>query len=790
MKSNNIPTVFVIFGATGNLIEEKIAPALFYLFKENKLPDKLKVVGFSRQKLSDEAYSGRVMDMLAKHNFTDTKMCTDFCKLFSYQAGDFATQADYVELAKALKKIDDAWGVCTNKLFYLAVPPIFYEIILNNLADSGLTIPCSVEEGWSRVIVEKPFGNNLETAKSLDMILGSLFKEEQIYRIDHYLGKEMIQNVLSFRFSNNIFEQIWDKNSIEKIEIFLNETIGVEERGSFYDNVGALQDVGQNHLLQMLALLTMEKPLTLSSDEIRKRRADILKTLIPLSIDDIQAQTYRAQYQGYKEIKGVKPESQRETYFKIKLSLSSHHFLGVPIIIESGKRLHTLKKGVEISFRHQLPSFYPKEEQGRYTNKISITLEPEESIKIDFWAKKPGSKFEMEMKTFDFMFDYKKFSGQHVEEYKNLLLDVIAGDQTLFVSTDELFAAWNFIDPIINAWKENVVPLHTYKIGTDEPTIDSAYIENPPVIESDINLEKEIGIIGLGKMGGGIARHLHERNWKVVGYNRTAEVTKEFVAEGMTGIYEIKDFLKELSAPRIIWLMVPAGKVGDEIIFGKDGLVNILDRGDYIIDGGNSHYTDTIQRAEKISEYGINFMDVGTSGGPSGARNGACLMIGGKRKDFERLEPLFIDMSVKDGYQFFEGAGAGHFVKMIHNGIEYGMMQAIAEGFEILKKSHYNINLKDVSEIYNNGSVIESRLTEWLLKAFILHGEDLDGVSGSVAHTGEGEWTVKAAKELNVKAKIIEESLEFRIKSEKNPSFAGKVLSALREQFGGHSIKG
>ncbi|MBI4136480.1 6-phosphogluconate dehydrogenase (decarboxylating), partial [Candidatus Roizmanbacteria bacterium] len=215
----------------------------------------------------------------------------------------------------------------------------------------------------------------------------------------------------------------------------------------------------------------------------------------------------------------------------------------------------------------------------------------------------------------------------------------------------------------------------------------------------------------------------------------------------------------------------------------------IVGEGDILIDAGNSFYKDSIRRSKQLAKRGIRFVDAGTSGGPGGARNGACLMVGGERKTFEYLKPLFDAMAVRGGVQFFEGAGAGHFVKMIHNGIEYGMMQAIAEGFTVLKKSSYKLDLTRVTDIYNHGSVIESRLVTWLKEAYELHGEDLKNISGSVAHSGEGEWTVKTAKKLSVVTKIIEEALKFRISSEKNPSYTGKILSALRGQFGGHSVK-
>jgi len=296
-------------------------------------------------------------------------------------------------------------------------------------------------------------------------------------------------------------------------------------------------------------------------------------------------------------------------------------------------------------------------------------------------------------------------------------------------------------------------------------------------------------VVGLGKMGSGIALNLVDDTWHVVGYNRSSARTKALEPDGVAGAYELAQLVAALEPPRLVWLMLTAGKPVDAVLFDEGGLYDLLDEGDTVIDGGNSYFADTVRRAEKLAERGIHMLDCGTSGGPYGARHGACLMIGGQREVFERAEALFADIAQHDGYQFFEGHGAGHFVKMVHNGIEYGMMQAIAEGFQIMKASEYRLDLTRVAEVYQNGSVIESSLIGWLRDAFVEFGEDLEGVSGIVGHTGEGQWTVETAKEMGVQARIIEGALQFRIESELDPSYAGQVLSALRYQFGGHATQ-
>jgi glucose-6-phosphate 1-dehydrogenase len=786
--NKEIPTIFVVLGATGDLVKKKIAPALYNLFEKDNLPKQFRVVGFARRDLGDQGFKDSVREILvARDSNTNTEKLEAFLNLFSYTDGFFDAIEGYHKLQTHLKEIDDQWGVCTNKLFYLAVPPTSYEPILNNLAASGLTKPCSDQEGWTRVIIEKPFGNDLNTARNLDKTLAKFFKEIQIYRLDHYLGKEALQDILAFRFLNNLFEHNWNNTFIEKIEIKLWEKIGVENRGNFYDTVGAFKDVGQNHLLQMLALVTMDRVESLTTESIRTAREQVLEQLIPLTLGDIKKYTFRAQYDGYKTIAGVASDTTIETYFKVTAFLASPRWTGVPIVMEGGKRLKEQRKEIVVHLKHPSPCLCPPDAKEHYQNKITFSLEPKEGVSFDLLRKKPGLKFEIEKKESHFPLRENRAAGQYTEEYEKLLYDCILGDQSLFVSSKEIEAMWRYTDPIVKAWEKGSVPLASYQPDTNEAVVASEYINNS-FTAPNISIKKEIGVIGLGKMGGNIARQLSKKGWQVYGYNRTNEVTDAMAVEGIKPTHSVKELIERLESPRVVWLMVPAGKPVDDMLFGKEGIAKLLKKGDIVIDGGNSFYKDSIVRGKKLAKMGIHFMDSGTSGGPKGALLGACLMVGGQKEDFEKYEPLFKDLALDGSYQFFEGYGAGHFTKMIHNGIEYGMMQAIAEGFAVLKKSKYKLDVTRVADIYNHGSVIESRLTDWLHNAFVVYGENLKGVSGSVGHTGEGAWTVLAAKELGVQAKIIQGALEFRIKSEKNPSYAGQVLTALRNQFGGHAL--
>lgn len=466
VQVKNIPTVFIIYGATGDLMAKKIVPALFHLYKKGKFPNLFKIIGVSRRKLTEDAFVSYIHELLVNHS--KEKMTNEqiqkFLTYFMYHQGDFENMSSYKTLAERMGIIDGQWNVCSNKLFYLAVPPHYYKSIFEHLSHSGLTIPCGPEEGWTRVIVEKPFGRDLKTAEDLDILLSKLFKEEQIYRIDHYLAKEMLQNILTFRFSNNLFENEWDNNFISKINIRTWETIGVEGRGQFYDGVGALRDVGQNHLLQMLALITMDRPQTLEAKDVRKKRAEVLSTLEVLSESEIKKTSFRAQYKGYKDIAGVSPNSTKETYFRVQARLNNSRWKGVAIMLEAGKRL-PLKKEIELILKHPNPCFCPHGTP-HFQNKIVFSLEPREGVTIEFRSKRPGLDSAYSTRKLNFVYRRVNERIQYVEEYEKLLLDCISGNQLLFLSTPEIQACWRYIDSIIKAWESGSVPLVEYKPDT------------------------------------------------------------------------------------------------------------------------------------------------------------------------------------------------------------------------------------------------------------------------------------------------------------------------------------
>ncbi|MBN2247622.1 MAG: glucose-6-phosphate dehydrogenase [Coriobacteriia bacterium] len=776
-------TILVVFGATGDLMARKIVPSLFHLERQGLLHPRLRVIGFSRRDWSDTDFRDRVQEILSER-YKDTAPLEPFLERFSYRRGTFADSAAYDALAQDIGGVAAGWGGCVDKLFYLAVPPENYQTILGNLSSSGLTSVCDPESGYTRVLIEKPFGHDVDSSKALDELLASLFREEQIYRIDHYLAKEMLQGILAFRFHNDLLESTWNRHGVERIDISLLETIGVEKRGRFYDGVGALRDVGQNHLLQMLALVTMDQPLSLDADGIRTARATLLETLRPPLPHEVARSSYRAQYEGYRDIEGVDPDSTTETYFRLETTMAGPRWAGVPVSFESGKRIAPgpLKR-IVVTFRHRHPCLCG--DGPHLTNRVVFTLEPDDTISISFWAKRPGFEYEVEERAFDFALYEKTEKLQYVEEYAKLLYDAVRGDQTSFVSTDEIRAMWRFTDPVVDAWRDGIVPLETYDPDTQQP------VERARTAIAAAGARSQIGILGLGKMGAGIARNLLDHGWEVVGWNRTTGVARAMEPDGLIAADSPEGLVATLRPPRTVWLMVPAGHAVDAVLFGAGdtpGLADLLEAGDVVIDGGNSRFTEDGPRAKRLRERGIGFLDCGTSGGPSGARHGACLMIGGDRETFERSEAVFADIAVQDGYRFFDGVGSGHFVKMVHNGIEYGMMQAIAEGFSLMHRSERDLDLEAVADVYQHASVIESRLVGWLRDAYSRHGDDLGPVSGTVGHTGEGAWTVETAQEAGVPMPVIEAALRFRIDSDDAPSYTGQVVQALRNEFGGHGL--
>lgn len=460
-----ISTIFIIFGITGDLASRKLLPALLSLYVKKQLPNKFAVVGFSRRPFSREEFRTFIREkMNIKHGQYKEEDVKHFIDHMYYEQGDFDSSQSYAQLAQRLKNLDDTFHQCSNKLFHLSIPPSLYESIFVHLHNSGLTIPCAGDEGWTRILVEKPFGNDIETARKLDKKLAELFQENQIFRIDHYLAKEALQNILSFRFANSLFEPLWNRKHIDKVHIKLVEKIGIGSRGATYDAMGALKDVGQNHLLQMLAIVTMESPQSFGADNVRAERAKVLKKLRPLSPAKVSTLVVRGQYEGYKHEQGVRENSQTETYFRIQTNINNTRWKGVPFYLESGKEFSETKTEINIYFKNDK---YEKAYEDRQ-NILTFRIQPDELIKIGFWVKTPGFTMNVEPKILRFKYSDHQSHSILPDAYERVLYDAIIGDQTLFTSTDEVMAAWKYITSIISAWHK--APLTIYPRGAKEVT--------------------------------------------------------------------------------------------------------------------------------------------------------------------------------------------------------------------------------------------------------------------------------------------------------------------------------
>jgi glucose-6-phosphate 1-dehydrogenase len=453
------PTIFVIFGITGDLAGRKLLPALLNLYVKKHLPNKFAIVGFSRRPFTREDFRTFVREHMnirpGQYREEDVKHFIDH---MYYEQGNFDASSSYAQLAQRLKNIDDTFHQCSNKLFHLSIPPSLYESIFQHLSNSGLTIPCGPGEGWTRILVEKPFGNDIETARKLDKKLGELFNENQVFRIDHYLAKEALQNILAFRFANSLFEPLWNRKFVDKVHIKLLEKIGVEGRGAFYDNIGALKDVGQNHMLQMLALIAMESPETMDADTIRKERAKVLSRLQLMTSKNVIQRAVRGQYEGYRFEEGVKEHTQTETYFRIESYISNPRWKGVPFYLESGKSLAETKTEIDIYFKNE------KDEERQ--NVLTFRIQPDEGIKIRFWVKTPGFTLNVEPKLLKFKYSDSASLAVLPDAYERVLHDAILGDQTLFTSTDEVLSAWKYVTSILSVW--NAVPLTIYRKGAQD----------------------------------------------------------------------------------------------------------------------------------------------------------------------------------------------------------------------------------------------------------------------------------------------------------------------------------
>ncbi|MDE4002951.1 glucose-6-phosphate dehydrogenase [Glaesserella parasuis] len=470
MKADN--NCIVIFGASGDLTYRKLIPALYNLYKIGRLSEHFSVLGVARSPLTDETFRQKMHDTLVKLENASGDVLEKFCEHLYYQSVNTSDAVDYAKLLPRLDELHDKYGTGGNTLYYLSTPPSLYGVIPECLSAHGLT---TEEFGWKRIIVEKPFGYDIETAKALDIQIHKYFEEHQIYRIDHYLGKETVQNLLVLRFSNGLFEPLWNRNFIDYVEITGAESIGVEDRGGYYDGSGAMRDMFQNHLLQVLAMVAMEPPAIINADSMRDEVAKVLHCLHPLSNDDIKNNLVLGQYtastingeevKGYLQEKGVPEDSNTETYMAVRCQIDNWRWAGVPFYVRTGKRLPARVTEVVIHFKI---TPHPVFSQNAPDNKLIIRIQPDEGISMRFGLQKPGAGFEAKEVSMDFRYA-DLASPSLLTAYERLLLDAMKGDATLFARTDAVHACWKFVQPILD-YKAERGRIYEYEAGTWGPS--------------------------------------------------------------------------------------------------------------------------------------------------------------------------------------------------------------------------------------------------------------------------------------------------------------------------------
>jgi glucose-6-phosphate 1-dehydrogenase len=457
------PCVFVIFGASGDLTRRKLLPALYNLAVSRLLPPGMSIVGFALTDMSEDDFRKSMHDGVvefSRRKPIDETVWQDFASRLHYVCGKFEDPANFTRLREKLEELDRTNGTRENRLYYLAVPPSAFRLVIENLARAGLVHDAADASKYSRIIIEKPFGTDLASGDALNADLHRVFHERQIFRIDHYLGKETVQNIVALRFGNTIFEPIWNRNHIDHVQITVAEDIGVEGRGKFYEEAGVTRDIVQNHVLQLLMVTAMEPPVAFTGDEVRDEKVKVLRALKPIRGEDVAKLTVRGQYgpgnfagkpvPGYRQEPNVNASSPVETYLALRAEIDNWRFAGVPIYIRAGKRLTKRITEISVHFK-QVPHALLSQQGPVEPDVLAIRIQPDEGIGLRFVAKVPGPKMTLRPVTMDFRYG-STFGGSGPEAYERLILDAMLGDPTLFARADEVSAAWRYITPLLESW--------------------------------------------------------------------------------------------------------------------------------------------------------------------------------------------------------------------------------------------------------------------------------------------------------------------------------------------------
>ncbi len=463
--NQELSTSIIIFGASGDLTQRKLIPSLLNLFIKGRMPQAFQIIGFAGSEFTDEHFRGHLLEgakKFAAFEFSDDEW-DSFAPRLRYQQGKYADAADYKKLNDMLAGIE---GGAANRIYYMALPPTLFPAIIDNLDSTG---QLHENGGWRRVILEKPFGTNMASAVKLNQQVHKALNENQIYRIDHYLGKETVQNILFTRFANTIFEPIWNRNYIDHVQITVAEKVGLEHRAGFYDGVGVLRDMFQNHLLQLLTLVAMEPPASFNASHLRNEKVKVLSAIKPMTPEQVTVNTVRAQYRGYREEPEVKRNSTTATYAALRLFINNWRWHGVPFYLRSGKKLAEKQSQIIINFKEPPLAMFPM--QTMKSNMLVLYLQPDEGVHLRFEAKAPDTV--AETRSVDMEFHYAEAFGQTAipEAYERLLLDALQGDASLFTRADEVETAWSLIDPILQTWETHQTPpLAVYRPNSWGPT--------------------------------------------------------------------------------------------------------------------------------------------------------------------------------------------------------------------------------------------------------------------------------------------------------------------------------